>query len=206
MTAIAVAVGFKAHLGWLSAVALTLNPETPEPVLTTRLDLFTDQPRDIREPFHVAGGWDGLRRVKPADDPVRLIRRSRKQQDALTFGRLEQFRSELRRSGYDWVRTVVLTGRGNAGAGLDDALRSHARIHIAEGDAVREACRTACRRLQLRSDDQDEKSAAALACALLGCTAAALDGLLQARRPAAATSWAKEQRLISTATWVAIRG
>ena len=69
MTAIPVAVGFKAHLGWLSAVALTLNPDAPEPVLATRLDLFTDQPRDVREPFHVAGGWDGLQRTEPAEEP-----------------------------------------------------------------------------------------------------------------------------------------
>ncbi len=205
MSAVPVAVGFKAHLGWLSAVALTLNPEMPEPVLAVRLELFADEPRAVREPYHVAGGWDGLQRVLLPDYPARLVRRGRMRQDELTLNRLSRFRAELEASGCQWRQAVMLTGRGTAGD-LADTLRSHARIHVAEGEAVRQAGRAALQSLKVPCTDQDEKSAMALAGERLGRTTAELDTLLGNRRPPDTPSWNKEHRTICAAVWLAIRG
>ncbi len=60
MATLDVTVGFKAHLGWLAVVAAEQRSTQPRPVAALRLDLFRDQPREIYEPYHVAGGWEEL--------------------------------------------------------------------------------------------------------------------------------------------------
>jgi len=199
-----VTVGFKAHLGWLAAVAVRANTDEPWPLAAERLDLFADQPREIREPYHVAGGWDGLTRVDPPADPAALIEKSLALQATRTEARLLRYHVELSEAGLQWRHAVVLIGRGIV-HDLQNTLSSHAHIHIAEGEAVRQATRTALSHMRLPWVEQDEKSALAGASGLLKISKEELENRLEQRRPEQARSWTKEHQTIAAAAWLAER-
>ncbi len=197
-----VIIGFKAHLGWLAAVAVRAGGNEPEPVQALRIDLFSDQPRETREPYHVAGGWHGLQRVARPRRPSTVIEQARIKQAALAAACLQRVRTEMGNEGWCWRKAVMLTGRGVLGD-LDDALKSHASIHIAEGEAVRKAVRVAVGEMQVACIDQDEKSTLVEAGNKLRTSPEALDSRLKQCRPPQARSWTKEHRIIAAAAWLA---
>ena len=197
----AVAIAFKAHLGWLAAVGVEGRSAQPQPLFSCRVSLFDDAPRKVREPYHVAGGWDGLNRVAPHANPRALIERAVQAQAAAAESRLQLLRREQAATGFVWRRAVILVGRGIKHE-LEDAIASHAHIHVAEGDAVRDATRVALQRLGVQCVDMDEKSAMARAGEHLGLSAAECDVLLKDLRPQAASSWAKEYRTLAAAAWL----
>jgi len=195
-----VCVALKAHLGWANAVAVEVGSKTPKPVHAQRVDLLDVEDREVREPYHVAGGWSGLERVPRPDDPLAVIRRGRRAQVRSAKSALVTFRSLLEQQGFLWARAVVLTGRGRLGDDLEHILGSHAHIHIAEGEAIRDAARSALKVMNIDSVNQDEKSTLVQAQSALDCEDC--DDLMKGLRPQGARSWAKEERLIALAGWL----
>ena len=196
-----VLIGFKAHLGWLACVAVAADDRDLQPLAAQRLDLFADQPREVREPYHVAGGWLGLERVAAPADPLALIERVRQLQDALAAAQLAALKASMAEQGLIWQRAALLVGRGIVHT-LEDTLSSHAHIHIAEGEAVRDAARAGLTALKAAWANQDEKDSMPLAAAQLGLSSDELDQRLKQARPAGAKSWTKEHRTIAAAAWV----
>ncbi|MDH3645084.1 MAG: hypothetical protein OES38_23485, partial [Gammaproteobacteria bacterium] len=139
----------------MNAVVVEVGPKTPKPVYAQRVDLIDAEDREVREPYHVAGGWSGLERVPRPDDPVAVIRRGRRAQVRSAKSALATFRSLLEQAGFLWARGVVLTGRGRPGDDLERILASHAHIHVAEGEAIRDATRSALNALEIDSVNQD---------------------------------------------------
>jgi hypothetical protein len=199
---ISVCVAFKAHQGWVNSVAVRLRSKRPEPLLCARIDLFVGQGREVVEPYHVAGGWDGLARVPCPDDPARLIGESLKRQARATRARLKSFSEEIRKLQLVWSYSVMLTGRGRLGDDLEHILGSHAQIHIAEGEAVRRATRKALQAMGIVCVDQDEKSIPGDAAERLGQDANTLDHLLKPMKPATARTWTREERLLALGAWI----
>lgn len=196
-----VCVGFKAHLGWVNAAVVTMGRDEPVPILAQRIDLFEDADRETLEPYHVAGGWQGLKQGRRPKDPQGIIDRGRKKQDAAARAVLGIFRKELKSLGYDWQQAVVLIGRGIV-HDLEDSLNSHSHIHVAEGEAIRDATRAALKSLRIPQENQDEKSTIELAAKRLSCEPDDVDEMMKPMRPAAAKSWSKEERLIALAAWL----
>jgi len=196
----AVCVALKAHLGWLNSVAVTAGLTQPEPAHVERLRLFTNQPREVVEPYHVAGGWQGLKRVPRPAEPDWVIAEGRKKQVTSTKRCLRAFRKHLEREGLEWAYAVVLVGRGWLGHSLSEILDSHAHIHVYEGEAVRDATRTALDALGIPWADLDEKSVVELASRHLKIDDP--DAYMKTRRPSGTRSWAKEERLLALAAWV----
>jgi len=52
-----VCVAFKVHLGWVNAVAVGVDADTPAVLHVERVQLFGSGDREVLEPYHVAGGW-----------------------------------------------------------------------------------------------------------------------------------------------------
>jgi hypothetical protein len=194
-----VCVAFKAHLGWVNAVAVMINSQTPTPCHAERLDLFKTKDREAVEPYHVAGGWHGLKQSPRPKDPEGVIRRGREKQAAAALVRLGDFGAELAARELDWQRAVMLTARGRLGD-LENTLGSHAHIHIAEGEAIRDATRTALAALDIPCIDQDEKSILETASERLQVDDC--DELMKGLRPDEVKSWRKEERLIALGAWL----
>ena len=203
MKSVPVTVGFKAHLGWLASVTLVSDRAEVVAVRQDRLDVFSDASRAVKEPYHVAAGWDGLTRVERPPDPAAVVARGREQQVAITTQRFGEFRSELLTQGLRWKTVVMLTGRGRLEVGaLPEA---HTQVHVAEGEAVRDAVRASAASLGLDCLDLDEKTAIAGAAARCGVSIDQMIADLKAARPAQARSWAKEQLTIAAAAWLALQ-
>ena len=195
-----VCVAFKAHLGWVNAVAVACGAEAVDCRDARRLDLVAGRDRETAEPYHVAGGWQGLDQHPRPADPAGIIRRGRQRQARAARRVLEGFRGELNGAGLRWTRAVVLVGRGWLGHDLEDILSSHAHIHVYEGEAIRDATRHALTGLGIAFVEQDEKSTLAAAADALGV--ADPDAMLKDHRPAAVTAWRKEERLLALAAWL----
>jgi hypothetical protein len=200
MAMAAVCIAFKAHMGWVNAVAVAIDAPKPKPLLARRVDLFEGQGREVVEPYHVAGGWDGLERVPQPPDPAKVISAGRKKQVAATKKQLRAFQKSLVGQGLDWQRAVVLVGRGWMGHTLEEILGHHAHIHVYEGEAVRDATRSALDAIGVPWIEQDEKSVPELAASELRVRDS--DGFMKPLRPDGVRSWTKEERLIGLAAWL----
>jgi len=196
----AVCIAFKAHMGWVNAVAAAMTASRPKPLLAERVDLFRGQGRDVVEPYHVAGGWDGLERVPQPPHPAKVISAGRKRQVSATKKQLRAFQKSLAGQDLDWQRAVVLVGRGWLGHDLDEILGHHAHIHVYEGEAVRDATRSALDAIGIPWVEQDEKSVPALAAEALRVGDS--DGFMKPLRPEGVRSWTKEERLLGLAAWL----
>ncbi len=196
-----VCVAFKAHMGWVNAVPVLVNGRAMAPLPARRVNLVETDAREVREPYYVAGGWHGLAQVPRPKDPQSVIDRGRKAQIASATRALKDFRAGLAAEGGGWTRAVVLTTRGIVHDTLEEVLGSHAHIHVAEGEAIRDATRQALRRLKIRCVHQDEKSVWGEAAARRKQNDTELDAFVKSLKPATG-KWAKEERVIALAAWL----
>ena len=104
-----VCVAFKAHLGWVNAVVVDIRSATPNPIHALRIDLLDGKDRETLEPYHVAGGWSGLKQVQPPSNPALVIRRGRRKQVAAAKKRLMALRESLEREQLEWSRAGALS-------------------------------------------------------------------------------------------------
>jgi len=195
-----IVVAFKAHMGWVNAVAVVINQPTPVVTHALRIDLVDSNNRSVREPYHVAGGWDGLERVPRPANPAETVQTGLAAQLGLAKSKLARFNGDLTADQYDWQRGVMLTGRGIIHDDLEDILGSHAHIHVAEGEATRDATRVSIDALHIELVNQDEKDIKGLCETALACSDA--DEYMKHRRPENARSWTKEHRLIALGAWL----
>lgn len=194
-----VCLAFKAHLGWINSVAVRSHSDAPVPVLVRRITLFDAMDREATEPYHVAGGWQGLEQGTRPPDPEDVIRRGCEKQAAAAIEHLSRLKAGLEDLSLDWRRGVMLTARGRLGD-LEHVLRSHAHIHLAEGEAIRDATRAALTALEIPWVNQDEKSIPVIAAEQLCVTDC--DALMRSVRPQGVASWRKEERLIALGAWL----
>ncbi|MEQ8857472.1 MAG: hypothetical protein RIC56_02385 [Pseudomonadales bacterium] len=198
-----VCIAFKAHMGWVNTAAVARGDSGIRCLAVGRVDLVSGDDREVLEPYHVAGGWHGLeRRPRPAD-PAAVVRRGRKRQVASACLALSGYQDSLRQRGLELTRAVLLTGRGRIGADLERLLGSHAQIHVAEGEAVRDALREALRALAVDRLEQDEKTVLARAATTLDESDP--DAFLRSAPPPVrppAGPWRKEERLLALAAWL----
>ena len=75
-------------------------------------------------------------------------------------------------------------------------------MHVAEGEAIRDALRTGTAKLELDCVDQDEKSVRPAALEALACSGDALKARRKDARPADTRSWRQEEQLVALAAWL----
>jgi len=197
-----VCVAFKAHQGWVNSVAIDTASSTPAPVLAQRIELFEAGDREVTEPYHVAGGWHGLKQVPRPSNPSAVIARGRKRQVAAAKKQITAYLKVLEQNDLQWTLAVILIGRGKLADDLERILGSHAHIHIAEGEAVRSAMRAALDTINIDYVVQDEKSVLADAGRELDLGEDQCDSYLRELKPAGTRSWRKEERLIALGAWL----
>jgi hypothetical protein len=77
-------------------------------------------------------------------------------------------------------------------------------VPVAEGLAVRDALRFACKQCGLEVIELDEKSLSDLAASALGASSASIEARLRALGTAAGRPWRREQKLACLSAWFAI--
>ncbi|MGD8417900.1 MAG: hypothetical protein PVH91_12640 [Pseudomonadales bacterium] len=197
-----VGLGFSCHLGWIAASAVLVRDRAITAVVTFRLATARDGDRLAQEPYHVAGGFDGLARVPPPSDPAGAIRKGLARQATQTRKSLAACLACLE----GWppaAVAAVLTARGRQAAALSRVLASHAQIHIAEGNAVRNSIADACRAEGLEVIELDRRGLSGMLSTRFGQDEpAALHGLA-AMQPTNRGAWRKEEKICALAAWYA---
>ncbi|HEX5006091.1 MAG TPA: hypothetical protein VFV70_03195, partial [Hyphomonadaceae bacterium] len=133
------------------------------------------------------------------------VAEGRKRQDRLAAGGLNGILDSLRGEGWAPVVAALLVNR----AGWVTDLLAYSVAYsdhppVAEGLAVREALRFACRSASLTIAEIDEKSLPELASEVLQTGASGLDVRLKALGATAGRPWRKEQKLACLAAWLSV--
>lgn len=196
-------IGIISHMGWICAGIIRLDPGGDlEIIHTARVETCDPGDRESLEPYHVAGGFDGLTRVPVPDDQAAVVENGRQKQCAATLANLGQLKKFVEQYG-DLRHAGLLTGRGRLASSLDKVLASHAQIHIAEGDAVRAAVAAALATLGVELLRIDKKDLFTVAQKELGLDRPAILSELSRKAPAAGGPWRQEEKFAALTGWLA---
>lgn len=202
---ITASIGIAAHMGWVASAVVALGGPKPRILRTDRIETADPTDREALEPYHVAGGFDGLARVPIPDDPGMVVDRGLQKQRSSTLNNLQALFATLADASIQIKYAGVLTGRGKAAPTLVKALGSHTQIHISEGLAVR-ACVTQClESLGVVVKPIDQKTLFDAAYETLQCTEAEIMKTLSGLTPEVEGSWRKEDKLAAVAAWISLR-
>ena len=199
------ALGVSTHMGWACVAAVLVQTHAPTAVRTFRLATGDPAEPDSIEPYHAAAGYRGATRLLAPADPDRVVRTGLRKQRSHTARHLKLLLRELP----DWPpieRAALFVGRGRQAPGLERVLASHAQIHVAEGNAVRDAVRHAFSRHGIELMEIDRRMLFQRVTESLGRDEATVMAELAALRPANGSVWRQEQKHCALAAWVAAAG
>jgi len=193
-----VALGLKAHSGWVVLVALTEDDGELAVVERRRVELI--DPADAewsKQPYHAAEALD------PADarDIVQCginaarriaVRELRAAVEGLTTGERHV------------VTCAVLMGNPMPEWTVDEILAVHFRMHKAEGELFREALVYAAAACKLRLVPIPEKRLDEQAAKALRAPASRLRARVAALAKSVGAPWGKDQKDAALAAWVAL--
>jgi len=187
------ALGFRAHSGWASLVAIAGPRADPVVVVRRRIELVRRTPR---QPFHAAEG-------RPFAAAEGLIRRSQDEAATLAERAVRDTLGELRAGGREPVACGLLVAAGRPLPDLRTVLASHALIHAAEGELFRDVLRQASRRcglsvVEVRERDLEERAARSS-----GCSAAELRERLAHWGKLLGPPWTQDEKRSALVAWIA---
>ena len=187
-------IGFKAHIGWASAVVIE--------DLGDGIAVLAKERIAMRDTFETAAVYHvGHERKLSLEAAQRLI------DDALreSIARAKPAIAALAKRG-PVKGAAILSGSARPLPPLESILRSHPLVHTAEGELYRQAVTRACEALGIPVIRIPAKGLEACAANALGTGAGELRARLAAAGKASGKPWAAEQRECALAAWVALRG
>jgi hypothetical protein len=198
-----VALGLRAGRGGSVVVGVACSEQGPHVALSIFLATAAPGDRLAYEPYQVAyemtRGPDG----EITAEAAAAVAEGRRRQEALAAQRLGAIAGTLAQAGCKPALAALLVNRaGWLTDLLQHSLSAPEHPPVAEGLAVRDALRFACRLMDLPVIEMDEKSLPDTASAVLGPSQAALDA--QALGKAVGRPWRKEQKLACLAAWLAL--
>lgn len=198
------ALGFRAHMGWVAAVGVTLEGSAPRLVHSSIVKTADDGDRIAKEPYHVAAGWDGLSRVPPHPDPKAAIAEGRKRQARLATRAIADIVRMIEAQKFKTVAGGVLATRAWLGHDLAGILGSHEHVRVYESEAVREAVRAGLKANGIKAQDVEEKSLYVVAANTLNRSEGRLKTILNNLRGDAPGPWRQDQKLAALAAWLVL--
>ncbi len=198
-------IGVSPHLGWAATAVLSCDKRTLRILRSDRIETSAEGDREAAEPYHVAGGFDGLRRVPRPANPEAAVRSGLRKQQRFTARQLARLAKQLAAEAHELAFAGILVSRGREAASFEKAIGSHTQIHIQEGLAVRASLRDALAERGTKIHDIDQKSLLDIASEELGEKQSELMARLGATRPENGGAWRKEEKLAALAAWIAWR-
>jgi hypothetical protein len=189
-------LGFRPHTYWTAVVALAGRPDAPR-VLERRRIVFADG--EERFVYHHAA-------EAPAASAPSLIAAARAATQTNATREISELIADLQLGGVA-VRTAVVPGSGaKSPEKLEDVLRSHARIHAAEGAFYRDVVASACQVTGLEVHRVVERHLPALVSGLLDVEGSELAARLKEIGAALGPPWGEDYRLATQAAWLHLEG
>ena len=201
----AVALGLRAIKGGAVLVGVALAGGEPRVVLSTFLATHAEGDRLSAEPYHVAAE---LVRDSPGGvsaEAAAAVAEGRKRQDQVAAQGLREILLGLGQSGWKPAIVALLVNRaGWVTDLLEYSLAYPEHVPVAEGLAVRDALRFACKDCRIDLAELDEKSLPDRAAPALATPSVSIDARLKALGETAGKPWRKEQKLACLAAWFAL--
>ncbi len=188
------ALGLRAHIGWSAGVLLAEPVDAPVVIRRFRLDLVDPDKPESHEPYHAA-------RELSLDDAERLIERASRTVGTLAQAALTHCIDGLQTS--EIVGACVITSSAKP-RDIESTLRSHLQVHVAEGDLIRDALRSACRTLSMPVTSFRERALFDEADRILEKSAMEVTKQLGTIGKAVGVPWAQDQKLCALAAWLTL--
>ncbi|MGA7840717.1 MAG: hypothetical protein WCA34_07350 [Candidatus Acidiferrales bacterium] len=191
------ALGFRAHSGWTTLVALSLARGAPCVLARQRIHLVETFTYRFRQPYHTA-------KRMPLDEARTFIAEVRTQARSLAHRAIRKLQENLQTQGYRLTRCGLVLASGRPLPDLPDILASHALIHTADGELFREALLDASARCGLLSKTAKERELLNEASRVLRLTPSILTRrIADLGRPLGAP-WSQDEKLASLIAWLAL--
>jgi hypothetical protein len=180
-------LGFRAHTGWATVVAVSGSAAHPTVVDRRRLVLTEKTDHDSVFVYHAAAELDAAKAERSVETARRVAR-------ATAHAGLGTLLDGLRAAGHDVVRAVVPSGPSRPLPALAAILRAHPLLHAAEGVLFHEALVDACEAHGLSVTRVDAKTLPASAARAAGVRAEALQRRLAALGKALGPPWTVDEK------------
>ena len=185
-------LGFRPHTYWTAAVAVSGRPRAPKVLERRRIDFAAGKERGV---FHQAETMD----TATAEAMIAEVRVATEANALRGIGALL---ADLQRDGVSVRLAVVPSGNPAVPERVEEIVKSHSRMHAAEGNFYRAVVAAACSQLGLEVQRVPERDLPALTRAHLRIDEAALEARLKAMGAALGPPWSIDQKLATEAAWI----
>jgi len=199
------AIGISAHMGWAATTVIAIERKRLRVLRTDRIATAEAGDREALEPYHFAGGFDGLARVPRPPDPQKALERGLSKQRRFAARSIEKLTRALADHDYRLARAGLLVGRGRPAPDFEKAIGAHPQIHVQEGLAVRASIAAALAAADVQLREVDQKALVAIADDELASIEPAWSEQLDTATPQNGGAWRKEQKHAAVAAWLALR-
>lgn len=192
-----VALGFRAHSGWTSLVAIALEEGSPHVLLRERPHLVKTFTYEFRQPYHTA-------KKRSSAEARDFVSRVRTEARGLSWQAINSVQSSFRHQGYELKRCGLLLASGKPLPDLPQILASHALIHTADGELFREALLHAGKRCGLETFTTKESDLLERASRTLQLKADELGRRLVHLGSAVGSPWTQDEKLAALVAWLSL--
>lgn len=183
-------------------VGVAVEDDEPRVLISTFLATGAEGDRLSLEPYRVAHELARDPQGGASAEAAAAVAEGRRRQDQLAARGLQNIVRQLDEAP---VVAALLVNRADWITDLlQYSLAWPEHVPVAEGLAVRDALRFACKACRLDVVELDEKSLPGIAENALGLSSAEIDARLKALGATVGRPWRKEQKLASLSAWVAI--
>jgi hypothetical protein len=200
-----VGLGFRALKGGAVVVGVAVEGGEPRVVLSTFLATCADGDRLSFEPYHVAAELMRDPQGRASAEAAAVVAEGRKRQDQLAAKGLHAIVRALEEARCKPVVAALLVNRTGW---ITDVLEYSGswpeHVPVAEGLAVRDALRFACKECRIDVAELDEKSLPDLAAQTLDASTMPIDARLKALGATFGRPWRKERKRACLSAWFAV--
>ena len=189
-------LGFRPHTYWTAVVALAGAPDDPRVIERRRIEFATGLERFV---FHQAADVD------PAEARA-MIARVRQSTQANAARHIGALVADLKRAGVAVRLAVTAAATARLPDRIEEILKSHARMHAAEGDFYRDVVASACAAVGLEVRRVIERDLPVLAGALSPGHEPSPEARLKAMGAVLGPPWSEDYRLATLAAWLHLDG
>ena len=200
-----VGLGLRATKGGAVVVGVAVDGGEPRVVLSTFLATGAEGDRLSCEPYHVAAEMRCNPHGKASAAAAAAVAEGRERQDQLASKGLHAIIGALEEARCEPVVAALLVNRAGW---ITDLLEYSAswpeHVPVAEGLAVRDALRFACKESRIEVTELDEKTLPDLAADALDTSSMPVGARLKALGATVGRPWRKEQKLACLSAWFAV--
>ena len=190
-------VGFRAHSGWTTLVALALEGKEPVVLHRDRVHLVKIFDFKFRQPYHTA-------EKLPPNQARDFVSQMAAEACQLALNALRDVATTLAKSGHQLSGSALVLASGKVLPPFEKILASHALIHTADGELFREALCRASARQKLPVFVQKEKELIARAVQDLSISEKVLLAKVTRLGKALGSPWSKDEKLATLVAWLAL--